>query len=114
MRRSALITTLALTLSGLALASQSITCTAAPLAPRLNCYYESPSMTLGALELTTGAYATIDPHEQSVVSFAPYLTIAEYEESFAWWVELRMPKLNGVPAVFGITDPIRVGLTYRW
>ncbi len=106
--------TLALTLSGLALASQSVTCTAAPIAPRLACFYESPSLTLGALEFTTGAYLTADPSEQSVVSFAPYFTIADYQPTYAWWVELRMPKLNGVPAVLGITDPIRVGFTYRW
>jgi len=71
-------------------------------------------MTLGALELTTGAYATIDPHEQSVVSFAPFFTIADYQAGYAWWVELRMPKLDGVPAVFGSTDPVRLGFTVRW
>ena len=121
MRRSLLITLLALTLSGLALASQSLTCTGVPLAPQLSCFYESPSLTLGALELTTGAYLVIPdrewlvhPNANSIVDFAPYVTIAEYQPTWAWWVELRMPKIGGVPAVFGITDPIRVGFTYRW
>ena len=114
MRRSLLITLLALMLTGAAFASQSVTCTAAPIAPRLSCFLESPSMTLGAFELTTGAYATIDPHEQSVVSFAPFLTIAEYQPTWAWWLELRLPKVDGVPAVFGITDPVRLGFTVRW
>lgn len=141
MRRFLLTTLLALTLSGLALAladspkpaqppqppqaTQSITCTGAPLAPWLDCFYESPSITLGSLEVTAGAYARIDPGGWDwarlpqtetawhVISLAPYLTIAEYRPTYAWWVEARMPKLGHIP-VLGITDPIRIGFTYRW
>ena len=113
--RSLRVTLLALTLSvgGLAAASQSVTCTAAPLAPWLDCFYESPAAHLGPFEVTTGAYLQVDPARGSVIDLAPYLTVAEYRDTYAWWVELRVPKLRGVP-VLGINDPIRAGFTYRW
>lgn len=138
MRRSLLITLLALTLSALALAladappkpppkqpTQSLTCTGAPLGPWLDCLYESPSLHLGTFELTTGAYFRLDasgpypfwtaepPGSMTVISLAPYVTLAQYTPTYAWWIEARVPKLAHIP-MLGITDPLRVGFTYRW
>lgn len=124
MRRSLLTIALALTSSGFALAAgstpastpaptHSVTCTAAPLAPWLNCFYEQPFVTLGSLEVDGGAYLELQPATSDVVSLAPYLDVAQYRDTYAWFVELRLPKLGGVP-VLGINDPIRVGFTYRW
>lgn len=93
--------------------TQSLTCTSAVLTPNLNCFWEAPITTIAGLQVTGGAYAVIDPNVQGVLELAPYVSIASYQPTYGWWVEVRVPKFAGVP-VIGVTDPIRAGVSIRW
>lgn len=127
-RRLLLITILALTLFGSALAEgeattepiagflsgSSITCSTAWPSSTTGCWWEKRVLVLGAVELAVGVDA------QAVLTgglndahLAPYLIAAWYGEQASAWAELRLPELSGVP-VLGSPDWLRVGFTLRF
>lgn len=126
-----LVTTLALTLFGSALAEgeattedvavpfsvlagSSITCSTAWPSSTTGCWWERPVLVLGAVELAVGVDA------QAVLTgglndahLAPYVILAAYLDTWSAWAEVRLPELAGIP-VLGSPDWLRAGFTLRF
>jgi hypothetical protein len=115
-----LITILALTLGGSALAADdiqeprelgnSVTCSVTLRGA--GCFVERPLLVLGAFEVAIGfdARAVWAGSERSYA--APYAILGWYEREWAAWVEVWIPDV-GVPPL-GKPDPIRAGFTVRF
>jgi hypothetical protein len=115
-------TLLGLILGALALATAetSLTCTGAIPTGSGMCFLERPAASfLGfevayGLELGVQAGAALrgEITADDVLSLAPYAILGSYQEDYAWWLELRTPRL-GIP-ILGTTDFLRAGVTVRW
>lgn len=90
----------------------TLTCSAAAPSGTLGCFAERPVLVLGPAELAVGVDA------QAVLTadgshLAPYAALGWYADTWAAWIEARLPELAAVP-VLGDSDWLRVGFTYRW
>lgn len=114
-RRLLVITTLAMTLTGSALAEgnplagSTVTCSATPQVA--GCYLERPVWTVGPLELALGVDAQAAYAGGRSGHLAPYVSAAWYANTWSVWGEVFMPH-SGVPIV-GRADWFRVGFTWR-
>lgn len=93
------------------------------------CFYELPVVVAGDWELSLGVDVQGDAgallsflrssNEDDLAAFlhgshaAPFLTLAWYGEWDSAWLEMRMPRLTGVP-ILGDPSWLRVGFTYRF
>jgi hypothetical protein len=111
------LTMLVLTFSGSALAEgegtpagYSVTCSAG--LRDAGCFIERPVLVIGALELAFGfdARASWADWERSYAS--PYAILAWYADSWSAWAEFAIPE-SRIPSI-GKTDPLRVGVTWRY
>lgn len=109
-RRLLLITLLAWTLCGSALAAGSLTCSAT--SSRAGCFYEVPAFVLGPLEVAVGVDAQAGWGDGASSHLAPYAIVGWYAPTWSAWLELALPD-SRVPT-FGRPDPWRVGFTVRF
>jgi hypothetical protein len=110
-RRLLLITLLALTFSGSALAAGSVTCSVS--STRGGCFIEQPVWVLGPLEVAVGVDAQAGWGAGAGSHLAPYAVVGWFSPA-AWaiWVEFALPS-SRVP-VLGRPDAWRVGFTFRF
>jgi hypothetical protein len=117
-----LLTILALTLGGSALAAEpegnggvplagySVTCSATLRGA--GCFLEKPVIVFGPLEVAIGfdARASWAASERSYA--APYAILGWYEPRWAAWLEIALPDTH-LP-IIGKPDPFRFGFTVRF
>lgn len=108
--RLLLITLLALTLSGSALAAGSLTCSAT--SSRAGCFYEVPTFVLGSLEVAVGVDAQVGWGDGAGSHLAPYAIVGWYAPTWSAWLEFHLPE-TGIPTL-GRPDPWRIGVTFRF
>jgi len=96
------------------LAGSSITCSTAWPSATVGCWWERPLLVLGAVELAVGVDAqAVLTGSWEDAHLAPYIVAAAYLDTWAAWIELRLPELAGVPTL-GSPDWLRAGFTLRF
>ncbi len=80
----------------------------------MGCWWERPLLVLGAVELAVGVDAqAVLTGSWEDAHLAPYIVAAAYLDTWAAWIELRLPELAGVPTL-GSPDWLRAGFTLRF
>lgn len=126
-----LITILALTFSGSALAEgdpatesiaapfsvlagSTITCSTAWPSATVGCWWEKRVLTLGDFEVAIAMDAQLALGGTRETYLAPMFSAAWYSATASMWLELAVPD-GWLPVPhFGRTDWLRVGFSYQW
>lgn len=91
----------------------TLTCSARLPTAVAGCFLERRIATWGAFEIAVGVDMQASFSDAAQGHLAPYAVLSWFGETASAWVEVRLPELNGVPAL-GDSDYVRLGFSTRF